>query len=55
MGWCVQNILPMTQFLDATMVGRLGTNFGIRHDFLPVDIEFGLKKAIVPKLEQGCV
>jgi len=48
MGWDVQNIFPMAQFFDATMIGRLRAYFGVLHDFFPIDMEFGFKKTMVP-------
>jgi len=43
MGWRVQNIAPMAQFLDTAVVGALGSNLGKRHHFFPIDVKFILK------------
>jgi len=55
MRWNIQQIVPMTEFFDTSMVGGLRSYLGKGHHFLPVDVKFIFKKVVVPKLEQGHV
>lgn len=52
-GWGIDDIIPMVEFLDASMIGGFGPNLGILHDFITVDKEFRFKVVGVPELEQG--
>ena len=52
MGWGIDDITPMIEFLDASMVGGFGPNLGILHDFIPVNKEFRFKIVGIPELEQ---
>lgn len=49
----IDDIFPMVEFLDASMIGGFGTNLGTLHNFIPIDKEFRFKVVIVPELEQG--
>jgi hypothetical protein len=51
--WGIDDIIPMVEFLDASMVGGFGPDFGILHNFIPIDKEFRFKVVGVPELEQG--
>ena len=53
MGWGINDIVPMVEFLDASVVGGFGSDLGILHNFIPVDKEFRFKVVGVPELEQG--
>jgi hypothetical protein len=55
MGRGIDDIVPMVEFLDASMVGGFGPNLGILHNFITVDKEFRLKVVGVPELEQGYI
>jgi len=52
-GWCVNDIAPIVEFLDASMIGRFGSDLGTLHNFIPVDKEFRFKVVGVPELEQS--
>lgn len=52
-GWGVNDITPMVEFLDASMIGRFGSDLGILHDLVPVDKELRFKVVGVPELKQG--
>lgn len=52
MGWGIDDIAPMVEFLDASMIGGFGPDLGILHNFTPVDKEFRFKEVVVPELEQ---
>lgn len=52
MGWGIDDITPMVEFLDTSMVCGFRANLGILHDFIPVDKEFRFKEVGVPELEQ---
>ncbi len=45
----------MTQFLNASVIGRFRTNLGKAHHFFSVDIEFIFKEIVVPDLKQGYI
>ena len=51
--WDIDDIVPMVEFLDASMVGGFGPDLRILHDLVPVDKEFRFKVVGVPELEQG--
>ncbi len=53
MRWCVEQVIPMAQFLNAPVVSRFRTYFGKFHDFFSVDEKFILKKVVIPDLKQG--
>lgn len=52
-GWGIDDIVPMVEFLDTAMVSGFGTDLGKAHDLFPVDIEPIPKEIVVPQLEQG--
>lgn len=52
MGWGIDDIIPMIQFFDASMVGGFGPDLRILHNFIPIDKEFRFKVVSVPELEQ---
>jgi hypothetical protein len=51
----IDDIAPMVEFLDASMVGGFGPDLGILHNFITVDKEFRFKVIGVPELEQGYI
>jgi len=55
MGWGIDDIIPMVEFLDASMVGGFGSDLGTLHNFIPVNKEFRFKVVSVPELEQGYI
>jgi len=53
MGWGVDDIAPMAEFPNTTVICRFGTDFGIGHGLFPTDIKFRNEIIVVPQLEQS--